>query len=763
MTKFGDSQTTNRREDIRFLTGAGRYIDDDAPAGALRAFFLRSPMAHADFTLESLDSARAAPGVHLVLTAADLEAAGLNMAMFAILATNRDGTKGANPERPLLARGRVRFVGEPIALIVADTLNAARDAAELIEIDFTERPTHMEVAPGGHALHDEVPDNVAYDWALGDEAATEAAFARAAHRVKVTLEDNRVIVNSMEPRGCWAEWDGEKLHVAIGSQGVWPHRNQISKALNLDPENVRVTTPDVGGGFGMKAMAYPEYFNVAHAARTLGRPVRWIADRSEAMQTDNAGRDLVSTAELAFDADHRILAYRVQIHANLGAYNSQFGQPIQSEVSSKVLTGLYDVQTVFANAKGIYTNTAQVDAYRGAGRPEAIYTLERSMDEAARQLGVDPVELRLKNFIRKFPYKTASGETYDVGDFGRVLNRLRHEADVAGFAARRAEAARRGKLRGLGLCCYIEAILGDPTETATVEFNDDGTVSLCVGTQSNGQGHETVYAQFLADRTGIPFDKITVVQGDSARIAQGGGTGGSRSVTTQSVATGAVVDKTVAAFAPFVAGELGVQETDLSFADGTFRAPGSNRTPSLLEAAEMARAAGRSDLLRQSERTTLPARSYPNGAHAAEVEVDPETGVVKVVRYTVTDDFGTLIHPKLAEGQVHGGVAQGLGQALVEHAVYDETGQLITATFMDYAMPRADDMPMITFTTEPVPSTANPLGMKGCGEAGTVGSMGAVANAVRDALAAKGVRKVDMPFTPLRVWTWLQEAEGAAA
>jgi carbon-monoxide dehydrogenase large subunit len=763
MTKFGDSQTTNRREDVRFLTGAGRYIDDDAPVDALRAFFLRSPMAHANFTLSNLDAAREAPGVHLVMTAEDLEAAGLNMAMFAILATNRDGTKGANPERPLLARGRVRFVGEPMAVIVADTLSAARDAAELIEMDLSERAPHMEVAPGGPAIHDDVPDNVAYDWALGDEAATDAAFAKAAHHVKMTLEDNRVIVNSMEPRGCWAEWDGEKLHIAIGSQGVWPHRNQISKALNLDPENVRVTTPDVGGGFGMKAMAYPEYFVISQAARMLSRPVRWISDRSEAMQTDNAGRDLVSTAELAFDADHRIIAYRVKIHANLGAYNSQFGQPIQSEVSSKVLTGLYDVQTVFANAKGIYTNTAQVDAYRGAGRPEAIYTLERTMDEAARQLGVDPFDLRLRNFIQTFPYKTAAGETYDVGDFGRVLNRLRKEADVDGFAARRALSARHGKLRGLGLCCYIEAILGDPTETATVEFFDDGTVSLYVGTQSNGQGHETVYAQFLADRTGIPVEKIMIVQGDSDRIAQGGGTGGSRSVTTQGVATGAVVDKTVAAFTPFLAGELGVAEDRITFADGTFRAEGSNRTPSLLEAAEMARAAGRTDLLRQSERTTLPGRSYPNGAHAAEVEVDPDTGVVKVVRYTVTDDFGTLIHPKLAEGQVHGGVAQGLGQALVEHAVYDETGQLITASFMDYAMPRADDMPMITFTTEPVPSTANPLGMKGCGEAGTVGSMAAVANAVRDALAARGVRRVDMPFTPLRVWTWLQEAEGAAA
>ncbi|MBC7153444.1 MAG: xanthine dehydrogenase family protein [Rhodobacteraceae bacterium] len=763
MTKFGDSQTTNRREDVRFLTGAGRYIDDVPPADALRAFFLRSPMAHADFTLTDLEDARAAPGVHLVLTAEDLEAAGVKLGMEAITVRNRDGSNGAAPLRPILAKGRVRFVGEAMALIVADTLAAARDASEMIGLDLKERAPHMAITPGGPDLHSEAPDNVAYDWALGDEAATREAFAKAAHRVSIDLEDNRVIVNSMEPRGAWATWDGTRLHVAIGSQGVWGHRDRIATALGLDADAVHVTTPDVGGGFGMKAMAYPEYFAISQATRMLGKPVRWIADRSESMQTDNAGRDLTSTAELAFDKDLKITAYRVMIHSNLGAYNSQFGQPIQSEVSSKVLTGLYDVQTAFVNTKGIYTNTAQVDAYRGAGRPEAIYTLERCMDAAARQLGVDPIDLRMRNFIRDFPYKTASGELYDVGDFPRVLNRLAREADVAGFPARKAEAAKRGKLRGLGICCYIEAILGDPTEGATVEFNEDGTVTLYVGTQSTGQGHETVYAQFLSDRTGIPFDRIIIVQGDSDRIAQGGGTGGSRSVTTQSVATMAVMDKTIAAFTPFLADELGVEAGKISFADGTFRAEGSNRTPTLIEAADLARAAGRLDLLRQSERSTLPARSYPNGAHAAEVEVDPETGVVKVLRYTVTDDFGALMHPRLAEGQVHGGVAQGLGQALVEHAFYDETGQLITATFMDYAMPRADDMPMITFTTESVPSTANPLGMKGCGEAGTVGSMASVANAVRDALAARGVEKVDMPFTPLRVWTWLQEAPGAAA
>jgi len=762
-TKFGRSQTIARREDVRFLTGAGRYLDDDAPADALRAFFVRSDMAHAGVAVAGIEDARAAPGVHLVLTAADLVAAGVENAIPGTTVKNRDGSRGAAPRRPILAEDRVRFVGEPIALIVAETLAAARDAAEMLRIDYDGLPVHVELAPGGPEIHPEAPGNIAFDWALGDEAAAEAAFAAAAHRVALRLVDQRVIVNSMEPRGCWAAPEGDRLHVAIGAQGVWGHRDRIAKALGLAPEKLRVTTPDVGGGFGMKAMIYPEYYAVAQAARVLGRPVRWIAERTESMLTDNAGRDLVSEAELAFDAEHRITAYRVRIDANLGAYNSQFGQPIQSEGSSRVLTGLYDIRTVFVNARGIYTNTTQTDAYRGAGRPEAIYTLERTMDEAARVLGVDPIALRMKNFIGEFPYRTASGELYDVGDFPRVLNRLAAEADVKGFPARRAEAHARGRLRGLGLCCYIEAILGDPTEGATVEFHDDGTVSLYVGTQSNGQGHETVFAQFLSDRTGIPVDAIRVVQGDSDRIAKGGGTGGSRSVTTQSVATDAVVATTVSAFTPFLAAEMGVPSEAVDFADGVFSAPGSNLRPTLLEAAALARAAGRHELLRHQAEARLPGRSYPNGAHAAEVEVDPDTGAVKVVRYTVTDDFGNLMHPMLAEGQVHGGVAQGLGQALCEQGVHDAEGQLLTATFMDYAMPRADDLPMIAFTTEPVPSTANPLGMKGCGEAGTVGSMAAVANAVRDALAPAGVDAVDMPFTPLRVWTWLNEAKGAAA
>ncbi|MFZ5752579.1 MAG: xanthine dehydrogenase family protein molybdopterin-binding subunit [Pseudomonadota bacterium] len=756
MSQFGKSQTVNRIEDLRFLTGAGRYIDDTAPADALHAYVLRSPVAHADLAPPDLAEARSGPGVVAAIGAADLRAAGVDLAIAASVLTNSDGTRGAAPLRPLLAEDRVRFVGEPVAVIVAETLAAARDAAELVALDLSEREAKVDLAPGGPELYPEAPGNVAYDWSLGDAAAVEAALAGSAHRVRLVVRHNRITVNSMEPRGAWAEWDGARLHLAMSGQGVWDIRDEVAAALGLPASAVRVTTPDVGGGFGMKAMTYPEYALVGHLARTLGRPVRWMSDRSEAMQSDNAGRDLIAEAELGFDRDLKITAYRVDILSNLGACNSGFGQFIQSSVSAKVLTGVYDIGLAHVRARGIYTNTTQVDAYRGAGRPEAITTLERTIDRAARELGVDPWDLRARNYIRSFPYRNVAGELIDVGDFARVAAVARAEADVAGFPARRAESAARGRLRGLGTCYYIEAILGDPTEGAAVEFHEDGTVSLYVGTQSNGQGHETVLAQFLSDRTGIPFAAIRIVQGDSDRIAQGGGTGGSRSVTVQSNATLAAVDAMTAAFAPFVADAFDL--LGAAFDDGGFRAPGSNRVVTLIDAAAAARAAGRSDLLRHEVRATLPGRSYPNGAHLAEVEIDPETGALDLCRYTVADDFGNLMHPRLAEGQVHGGVAQGIGQAVLEHTVHDETGQLLTGSFMDYAMPRATDLPFVRFASVPVPSTANALGMKGCGEAGTVGAIAAVGNAVQDALWDLGVRGLDMPFTPARIWAAIAAA-----
>ncbi len=764
MEKFGKSQPVKRVEDVRFLTGHGRYIEDCAPAGALRAWVLRSPIAHGVISTLDLEEARAAEGVHMVLTLADLQAAGLSTTMDATVVKNRDDSDGAAPERHMLADGRVRFVGEPIAVVIADTLDQARDAGELIELDIDDLPVKLDLQAGGEPLHPEAPTNSAFDWGMGDEAATEAAFEAAAHTVSLQVEDNRIIVNAMEPRGCFATWEEDRLHFTYGGQGVWGARSQLAAKLHLEEDAVHVVTPDVGGGFGMKAMTYPEYFVVAHAARALGKPVFWMSDRTEAMLSDNGGRDLTSLAELAFDADLKITAYRVKTRCNLGAYNSQFGQPIQTQLFSRVLAGVYDIKTAWLQVEGIYTNTTQVDAYRGAGRPEAIYVLERVMDRAARELGVDPFELHRRNFIApaNFPYATVTGESYDVGDFGMILSRATEMADMAGFAARRAADAKVGKLRGLGLCYYIESILGDPSEGAEVEFLEDGRVNIYVGTQSNGQGHETVYAQFLADQTGIPAHMISTIQGDSDRIAKGGGTGGSRSVTTQANATLATVDVMVAAFTPLLAEEMGVEEEAVQFDGETFRAPGSNLTPSMLEAAEMARAQGRIDLLRHAARAQLPGRSFPNGAHIAEVVIDPETGTCVTDRYTVVDDFGNLINPMLAEGQVHGGVVQGLGQAMMEHVVYDEDGQLLTATFMDYALPRAADVPMIGFTSEPVPSTQNPMGMKGCGEAGTVGALAALANAVQDATWDRGLRQVDMPFTPLKLWEALKDGTQAA-
>lgn len=755
--KFGQSQPAHRIEDHRFLTGQGRYVDDIAPKDALRAWFLRSDRAHADITGLDVAAARAAPGVHLVLTAQDLRAAGVETGMRFARVPNRDGSRGAAPARPVLAEGRVRFVGEAIALIVAESLEAARDAAELITFDIEERPVALSLEPGGEAIHPEAPGNLCFDFGIGQEAGTAAALAGAVHRVRLEVIHNRVIVNPMEPRGAWADWDGARLHLCVNGQGVWTQKKELARMLHLPPEAVRVTNPDVGGGFGMKAMTYPEYVVIAQAARMLGRPVRWMAERGEGMLSDNAGRDLIAEAEMGFDAGLRITAYRVRVLSNLGAYASQFGQPIQSELFSKVLTGVYDIPCAWLNTVGVFTNTAPVDAYRGAGRPEAILTIERLMDEAARVLGVEGADLRRRNFIRAFPYRTVTGQVIDVGDFGRVLDRAEAEADVAGFASRRQASAARGMLRGLGLATYIESILGDPSETARITLDADGGATLYVGTQSNGQGHETVYARMLSGMTGIEEGRIRVVQGDSDAIPAGGGTGGSRSVTVQGTATRATVGQMVAGFEAFLAEETGV--AGMRFDGLAFGAPGSNLRLTLAEAADLARERGRADLCDQAATITLEGRSFPNGAHLAEVEIDPETGALRLDRYTVVDDFGTLIAPELAMGQVHGGIAQGFGQAVLEDAVHDEGGQMLTASFMDYAMPRADDLPFFGFASEPVPSILNPFGMKGCGEAGTVGALGAISNAVRDALAGRGVARVDMPFTPQRIWHWLQEAE----
>lgn len=758
MSKFGLSQSVLRLEDPRLLRGEGRYIDDDAPAGAAWGVFFRSPVAHARLSGLDTRAAAAMPGVLAVMVAEDLGVTE-NAVDFETV-TNRDGTEGAAPRRPILAEDRVRYAGEAIALVLAETREAAMDAAEAILVDFDDLPVHVATAVGGETIHPEAPRNLAYDWSHGPADEVAAAFADAAHRTRLELVDNRVMGMSMEPRGAWAEWDGARLHVAFSGQGVWDLKAELAAKFGLDPAAVRVTTPDVGGGFGIKGFVYPEYLAVAAAARRLGRPVRWMSTRGEAMLTDNHGRDHVTVAEAAFDADLRLQALRVDCVSNLGAYNSRHGQLIASELALKVAPGAYDVQKLHFTVRGVYTNTTPVDAYRGAGRPEAIYVIERLMDWSARELGVDPAELRRRNFIPRdaFPYVSASGETYDVGDFVRVLDRAIVEADLAGFAARKADSAARGMLRGLGLSYYIESILGATTEGAGVDFAPDGFVDLYVGTQSNGQGHETACVQFLAARAGIPPERVRVVQGDSDRIARGGGTGGSRSMTMQGNAINKVADEMIARFRPLAEEELEVAGVDLVWEDGAYRVAGTDRALGLMALAEAARARGRSELLVHRTAYKLPARSYPNGAHFAEVEVDPETGGLVVAKYTVVDDFGFLVNPMLAEGQVHGGVVQGIGQAVAELAAYSPEGQLLSGSFMDYHMPRAEDAPFIAFFAELVPSTANEVGMKGCGEAGTVGALAAVVNAALDALWDAGVRHVDMPLSPGRVWGWLRAA-----
>jgi aerobic carbon-monoxide dehydrogenase large subunit len=760
MRAFGQSQGGTRNEDVRFLTGQGRYLAGILPEGTLSAVFLRAPVAHGRITELDLAEARAMPGVSAVLTWDDLEAAGVTGSIWAVAAKDARGNRGATPHRPALARAVVRHLGEPVALIVAETRTQALDAAEAVLLDIDPLPVAMDLDPEGAPIHEGMENRRAVDWQKGDADAVAAAFDRAAHVTRRTVRQNRVTAASLEPRVAFAEWTDGRLHFAFNGQGVWNLKRELAKMLDLAPEAVRVTTPDVGGGFGMKAMIYPEHVALAQAARALGRPVAWVSDRGEAMLSDNGGRDLESTAELAFDADHRIIGYRARTRYNLGAYNSQFGQNIQSELFSKVLTGVYDIPCALLSAEGVFTNTTPVDAYRGAGRPEAITLLERTMDMAARELGLSPVDLRRRNLIpaEAFPYTTPMGVTYDVGDFARVLSRAEDLGDVAGFEARRAASAGKGLLRGLGLAFYIESILGEDSENAALEFREDGSVALFVGTQSNGQGHETVYARYLADLTGIEEARIEVVQGDSDRIARGGGTGGSRSVTVQSFATHAMAETMVAAFSAFL--EEVLNAGPFTFEDGTFRAPKSNRRPTLIEAAELARARGREELLRHETRAKLPGRSFPNGVHLCEVEIDPETGALRLDRYLAVDDFGNLMNPALAIGQVHGGVAQGFGQAVAEEIRFDEDGQLLSGSFMDYGMPRAVDLPFFGFESVPTPSAYNPMGMKGCGEAGTVGALAAICNGALDALWARGVRRVDMPLTPARIWSWLRAAEG---
>ena len=767
MVKFGVGQSVKRVEDPRLLTGNGRYTDDIQPRRQAHAYFVRSPHAHASFTKVDTAAAAKAPGVLAVVTGADLQAAGIGNVPCLVPLKNRDGSSMPMTPRPALAVGRARFVGDAVAMVVAETLAEAKDAAELVEIDWNPLPATTDIEasakPGAPQVWDFAKNNQVFDWELGDEKATAAAFAKAHRVVTMDFVNNRLVPNSMEPRNAIGEVtpDG-RLQLTVSSQGGSGLRKVLADKIFKVPENkVRVVTPDVGGGFGMKIFLFCEYVPVLFAARMLGRAVKWTGERGEAFLADTHGRDHKSRAELAVDRDNRFIGIRVTVNANLGAYLSHYGPFIPTDLFAWMVPGCYAFPVAWCNVKGVYTNTSPVDAYRGAGRPEAAYMIERLVDKAARELGVAPDELRRINFIRpdQMPFKTPMGQTYDSGDFATTMAAGMKAADWAGFAARKAESRKRGKLRGIGLSYYIEVCGGAPDESAQVRVDSAGGATVLIGNQSNGQGHETAYAQIVAEKLGIPFESIRVVQGDTDLAVYPGGTGGSRAASVGGSAIWGACDRIIAKGRKFAAQMLEAAESDIEFKDGSFTVVGTDRSKLFHQVAQAAFdmgkiPAGMSPGLDETSNMNPAAATYPNGAHACEVEIDEGTGVASVVRYTITDDFGKVINPLLLAGQVHGGTAQGIGQALFEGARYDEeTGQLLTGSFMDYCMPRAGSIPDISFAyTEACPTTANPLGVKGCGEAGAIGAPPAVINAVVDALSSYGITHIDMPATPEKIW-----------
>jgi carbon-monoxide dehydrogenase large subunit len=769
VAKFGIGQALRRVEDQRLLTGGGRYTDDYRPEGCLAAFVLRSPHAHARFTLGDLAAALALPGVRLILTADDLSHLG-DVPCLAPL-PNGDGSQGHIANIPVLAKGVAKHVGDAVAFIVADTLAQARDAAEAVPVDYEVLPgicdMRAAVEAGATKVWSEAKDNVAFDTSMGDKAAVDAAFAKAKRVVTLTVENNRLISNFMETRGVVAEYDAkaESFTITTSSQGVHSLRDTLSKKiLKVAPEKVRVITGDVGGGFGTKSFMYREYPLAAEAARRLKKPVKWVADRGDHFQGDAQGRDNVSVGEVALDGENRFLAMRFDILGNLGAYLSQFG-PYIPFLGGTMMTGVYRTPLVFVRVRGIYTNTVPVDAYRGAGRPEAAYLLERLVDRVGRETGLGQAEIRRRNFIKasEMPYTTPIGDrTYDTGDFDGHMTKGLEYADWTGFEARLKESARGGRFRGIGLATYIECTAWGEGEDVVVQLEKDGTATVYSGTQSNGQGHATAYAQFASQHLDLPLDKIRVVQGDTARVATGAGTGGSRSIPVGGVSVYKASENLARKLKELAADHLEAGVNDLEIAEGTVRIAGTDRHIAFADLAALPQAT--EDKLKGEGDFVPPNATYPNGTHIAEVEIDPETGTVAVERYTICDDFGIAVNPLLLAGQVHGGVVQGIGQALLERTVYDAEGQLVTASLMDYCLPRAHDVPFFRFETRNVPSTTNPLGIKGAGEAGSIGSCPAVMNAVVDALdRGCGVRDIDMPATPERVFAAIAAARPRAA
>jgi carbon-monoxide dehydrogenase large subunit len=770
--KFGIGQPVPRNEDPTLLTGQGRYTDDIDAEGQAYGVFVRSQVAHGVLTGIDSAEARAMPGVLGVYSAADLAAAGFGGITCGVPLKNRDGSEMPNPPRPSLAEDKVRFVGDPVALVVAETAYQARDAADAVVLEIEPLPavTDGEAALAAEApqLFETVPNNTVLDYQFGDAEAVDRIFAGAAHVTALDLANNRVVVSAMEPRAAIGSYDPDedKWTLQVGCQGVHGLKGLLAREiLRTEPEKVRVLTGNVGGSFGMKAFTYPEYGALFCAARALGRPVKWTSDRSESFLADQAGRDHGVKAELALDAEGTFLAVRVTGWGNMGAYMGMVSPMMPTLNIAKNMPSVYRIPAMSVAVKCVFTNTSPVSAYRGAGRPEGNYYMERLVDTAAREMGLDRVELRRRNHIQpsELPYENGSGMTYDSGDFTAILDEALAFADWDGFAARRAESAARGKLRGIGIGDYLEVTAPPTNEMGGLRFEENGDVTILTGTLDYGQGHWSAFAQVLHSKLGVPFDRIRLLQGDSDQLIAGGGTGGSKSI----MASGAAIleaSELVIEKGKQIAGHLPeASVADIEFAEGRFSIAGTDRTIGIMEMAERLRAGlalpdGVPTSLDVSHVHEAAPSAFPNGCHVAEVEIDPETGVVEVVRYCMVNDFGTVVNPMLVEGQAHGGVVQGIGQALLEHCVYDEEGQVRAGSYMDYAVPRADDAPDFRIQFHSVPATTNLLGAKGCGEAGCAGSLPSVMNAVVDALSARGIDHIDMPATPQRVWEALRAA-----
>ena len=781
MTDTGIGAPVRRKEDFRFITGQGRYVDDINRPGQAHAYFLRSPHAHAKIKSIDLKDASAAPGVVAVFTGDDVAADKVGGLICGWAIFNKDGSPMRAGPHPVLAQGKVRYVGDHVAVVIADTLAQARDAAEMINVDYDVLPAVADMASarkaGAVAVHDEAPDNQFYDWELGDKAGTDAAFAKAKHVTKLDIVNNRLIPNAMEPRAAVGEYDmgSDSLTLYTTSQNPHVARLVLSAFIGLAPEHkFRVIAPDVGGGFGSKIFIYAEETVCVWAARKVNRPVKWTADRTESFLSDAHGRDHVTHAEMAMDENGKITALRVSTRANMGAYLSTFASSVPTYLYAPLLSGQYNIPAIYAEVEAVYTNTAPVDAYRGAGRPEATFVVERLIEVAARELGKDPAEFRRMNFVTSFPHQTPVIMAYDVGDYDASLTKAQAMHDTAGFAARKAASASKGKLRGLGYSAYIEACGIAPSaavgslgagvglwESAEVRVNPIGTVEILTGSHSHGQGHETTFAQLVSSRLGIPIDNVSIVHGDTDKVQMGMGTYGSRSGAVGMAAISKALDKIEAKAKKVAAHVLEASEGDIEFKDGKFTVKGTDKAAdfgSIALQAYVAHKFNGQELepgLKESAFWDPTNFTFPAGVHICELEIDPATGVVTIERWTAVDDFGNVINPLIVEGQVHGGIAQGVGQALLEGAVYDSEGQLITASYMDYTMPRAQDLPSYNVGMTVTACPSNPLGIKGCGEAGAIASPPAVINAITNAL---GHENITMPATSEKVWRAVQSS-----